>query len=357
MERLSGKEKIILALRDIYAKYGYLRYEVNRFEEYDLYSENKDFLLSNRVITFTDTDGKLLALKPDVTLSIIKNCKDLSQTKKYFYDESVYRISASNDAFKEITQAGLECLGDVDDYQIYEVLTLALESLNSLSKNFVLSVANVDVALAVIDSANLTASSKAKVLRAINAKSISGVKEACEGEGVDKKKISLMCDLIRVYGSYGEVKDKLDRFKVDEKSTVAVEQFLSVLSLVASGEFEDKVKIDFSVVNDINYYNGIVFNGVIEKVASKVLSGGQYDKLMQKMNKGKSAIGFAVYVDLLERLEENEEEKITFVIYDDKTDRKTLIERVNKLNKKSAVRVQKTLPNRDGKIIDLREEK
>ena len=62
------------------------------------------------------------------------------------------------------------------------------------------------------------------------------------------------------------------------------------------------VRVDFSVVGDMGYYNGIVFKGFVEGVPTGVLSGGQYDKLMQKMGRSSSAIGFAVYLDLLERL-------------------------------------------------------
>lgn len=59
-------------LRGLYERYGYRRFKMSKFEEYDLYVRNKDFLVSDRMITFTDARGILMALKPDVTLSIIK---------------------------------------------------------------------------------------------------------------------------------------------------------------------------------------------------------------------------------------------------------------------------------------------
>jgi len=70
---LKNDEKAIFRLRELYSKYGYSRYKVSKFEEYDLYAHNKSFLVSENVLTFTDTDGRLMALKPDVTLSIVKN--------------------------------------------------------------------------------------------------------------------------------------------------------------------------------------------------------------------------------------------------------------------------------------------
>ena len=73
---LKNNERAIFTLREIYKHYGYLPFKMSKFEEYDLYVRNKDFLIGDSVITFNDTNGKLLALKPDVTLSIIKNSTD-----------------------------------------------------------------------------------------------------------------------------------------------------------------------------------------------------------------------------------------------------------------------------------------
>ena len=85
---LSREEKAAFTLRSLYAEYGYSQYKMSKFEEYDLYVRNKDFLVSDNIITFTDTDGKLMALKPDVTLSIIKNGKDNpDRLQKVFYNE------------------------------------------------------------------------------------------------------------------------------------------------------------------------------------------------------------------------------------------------------------------------------
>jgi ATP phosphoribosyltransferase regulatory subunit len=61
------------------------------------------------------------------------------------------------------------------------------------------------------------------------------------------------------------------------------------------------MNLDFSIVNDISYYSGIIFQGYIEGIPEKVLSGGRYDKLLRKFGNRSGAVGFAVYLDLLER--------------------------------------------------------
>ena len=126
---LDNTQKNMLALVNLFARYGYAQYKMSKFEAYDLYSKNKGFLVNDSVITFTDTNGKLMALKPDVTLSIVKNAdKALKGVEKLYYNESVYRVSKHTASFKEIMQVGVECFGEVDDYHISEVLLLAAKS-------------------------------------------------------------------------------------------------------------------------------------------------------------------------------------------------------------------------------------
>ena len=123
---LKPEEQAVFALRKLYQNFGYTPYKMSRFEEYDLYVRNKDFMQSQLVITFADRSGKLLALKPDVTLSIIKNAPDEAGcVQKMYYNESVYRDDPATHTMKEIMQCGLECVGDLGSYEIAEVLLLA----------------------------------------------------------------------------------------------------------------------------------------------------------------------------------------------------------------------------------------
>ncbi len=75
----------------------------------------------------------------------------------------------------------------------------------------------------------------------------------------------------------------------------------------------DMIRVDFSVVSDFNYYNGIVFKGFVEGVPSAVLSGGQYNKLMKKMKHSGDAVGFAVYLDMLDMAPDVKEDEKRFL--------------------------------------------
>ena len=87
---LRPQERISLQLRLLYEQAGFQQYRMGRFEEYGLYQENRRFLSSEQVITFTDLDGRLLALKPDVTLSIAKNARiEPEGCGRVYYSENV----------------------------------------------------------------------------------------------------------------------------------------------------------------------------------------------------------------------------------------------------------------------------
>ena len=297
---LQYEERAIFALRTLYGKYGYSQYKMSKFEEYDLYVRNKDFLISDNVITFTDRNGKLMALKPDVTLSILKNGKDKGgQVQKVYYNENVYRDFG--DGFKEIMQVGLECIGAVSYYDIYETLILAAKSLSLLSEAYVLDISSLAVVEDILSLAKLPKEYFARAFQCIGEKNLHELKALCKEAELAESDIDTVCSLISLYGSPDVVMPKLAQL-LDGKETREFCELQGMVNALRQSDIYDSLRIDFSVVHDINYYNGIVFKGFIEGVPSSVLSGGQYDLLVRKMGREAQAIGFAVYLDKLARL-------------------------------------------------------
>ena len=303
---LSFQEKVIFGLRGLYRSYGYTQYKMSKFEEYDLYANNKDFLISDSVITFTDTNGKLMALKPDVTLSIIKNIKDRTGVQKLFYNENVYRISKNNQSYKEIMQVGLECVGDISAEDIREVIILAAKSLQSISENCVLNVTNLDLLSGVIGQAEGVKA--ADVLKCVEEKNEAGLKKL----DIPEKTRNILSKLIHATGAAEQVLPALIKELEGLCDTVSLQQLAQLVSSIEDAQIRHMLQVDFSVVGDLNYYNGIIFKGFVEGVPSAVLSGGQYDKLMKKMKHSSNAVGFAVYLDMLDMASETpkEEEKV-----------------------------------------------
>ena len=357
---LKYEEKIVFALRALYSKYGYSQYKMNKFEEYDLYVKNKDFLISDSVITFTDTNGKLMALKPDVTLSIVKNSKDIKgYVEKLYYNENVYRVSKGSHSFKEIMQVGLECIGDIDSYCISEVISLAAKSLKEISENAVLSISHLGLLNAILNPLNLSSDLKSQIIKCIEEKNEHELKSLCTQNEIDDNTALLISKLISLYGNAYEVINELKDLDESENYKAAFCEFEKILNLITDENIKAMLQIDFSVVSDAKYYNGIVFKGFIEKIPSSVLSGGQYDSLMKRMNKKSGALGFAVYLDMLDPLKTqiDEFEQDVIILYNENTDPTALKKLTEELiSKGNRVSAQKTIPDKltYRELIDLR---
>lgn len=319
---LTNDEKAVFRLRDLYGKYGYSQYKMSKFEEYDLYVRNKNFLISDHIITFNDHSGKLMALKPDVTLSIVKNTKDVSgYVNKVYYNENVYRVQKGSDSFKEIMQVGLECVGEIDRYCLSEVLSLALESLREISDDFVLDVSHLGILSAVLDTMNVSEEARGKLLHCVGEKNTHGIDAICASESVAAETAAELKALVATYGEPESVIAKLKEVITSENGKTALSELEAVLAAVGTDAKKGSIRIDFSVINDMSYYNGIVFRGFINGVPTGILSGGQYDLLMKKMGKKAGAIGFAVYPDLLNDRETSGAYDVdTLIIYDDSAD-------------------------------------
>lgn len=342
---LGFHERVSFRLRSLYNRYGYSRYKMGKFEEYDLYARNKDFLISDSVITFTDLSGKLMALKPDVTLSIVKNSKDDPQSlQKLYYNENVYRVTKGSHGFKEIMQVGLECLGLIDDYCICEVLSLAERSLQSISEDCVLDISHLGVLSAVMDAVGVPRDQKAPLLKCVGQKNIHELTAICRDSGVTEERIRLLTDLVAISGDPKVVLPKIEAMLSGIIDTAPLKQLLRV---VLAMEDSRVLRFDFSVVDDVRYYDGIVFKGFIRGLPGSVLSGGQYDKLMAKMRRRSGAIGFAVYMDMLERLEHARKayDVDAVLLYDEKADLETIRSQVTRLTAQgSSILVQRNLP-------------
>jgi len=303
---LDESEKIIYELRTLYSRNGFERYRMSKFEEYDLYSRNKDFLVSDSIITFTDTNGKLMALKPDVTLSIIKNNKDRpGGLQKLYYNENVYRVSKGTNSFKEIMQTGLECLGGVDNACISQVLMLAARSLACVSSEFVLEISDLEILSAFVNRIPVTDDKKKEILKCFGEKNAHEISRICREQDAAGEYCEALLELLHLYGSPDDVIEKLRKLCRDadftEKGCIddEVERLVDVITVFRDSPYRNNIIIDFSAVSDMNYYNGIIFRGFISGIPDGVLSGGQYDRLMKKMGRKSAAIGFAVYLDKL----------------------------------------------------------
>ena len=301
LANLQPKERASFALRALYEAAGCRKYHMGRFEEYGLYQANRSFLSSEQVITFTDLDGRLLALKPDVTLSIAKTAQPApGETLRYYYHENVYRPSAESHTFKEISQMGLEMLGAVGEAQVQQAVCLAARSLDALGAEWVLEVSHMGYLFGLFDALGVPDAARAKLLEKLREKNAHELRAAAGAAGLTDAAADILCSVLNLCGSYADTLAKAAALCRNDAMRAAVAELeaLAVPLEKAGGV----IRLDMTLAGEMEYYNGLVFQGYLKALPRPLLKGGRYDLLMQKFTPGAGAIGFAVYLDELDRL-------------------------------------------------------
>ncbi len=290
------EERVGSRLRQLYASYGYAPFKVCKFEPYDFYSANKSFITGDHILTFTDINGKLMALKPDVTLSIVKNYT--SGQKKVYYHENVYRESRNAGEFGEIPQAGIECIGTVDKVQQAEVLSMATQSLAIISDHWLLNIASMKLIGALVGATRAGADKVKALLSCLRKKNRHEIRELTAAED---RNVSLAWETLASFYAPFDGLGELRSISLNAGMHEACDE-ISALAEGFSEEELSHIRIDFSIISDEAYYNGLVFKGYVEGVHTAILSGGRYDNLAGHLGKKAQAVGFAVYLDMLNSL-------------------------------------------------------
>lgn len=356
--KLSKFESALFDMRMLFEQYGYSQYKVSKFESYDLYAKNKAFLVSDNILTFTDTTGHLMALKPDVTLSIVKNTESGKGLSKLYYSENVYRTAQGSQGFKEIMQTGLECVGEVDLYSTAEVLMLAAKSLKAVSEDYILDISHMGFISALVNE-NIPAEYTKELLELISQKNSAQAESLLSEIGVKQEAKSAILTLTSLYMPLSSALDEIKPLIQGEAMQAAFDELKEINSLMKHQGVAN-LYLDFSVINDMRYYNGIIFSGYIKGISDKVLSGGRYDNLLKRMKKDAGAIGFAFYLDTLEQLVDTSADNTVdvLVVYDETVSAEKVINAMENAvsDGKTAKAVKASCIDTDAKeTVDLRE--
>ncbi len=299
---LQPKERASFGLRALYEAAGCRKYHMGQFEEYALYQENQSFLPSRQVITFTDLDGRLLALKPDVTLSIAKSAQPApGETRRFYYSENVYRPAAESHTFKEIAQMGVEFIGKVGEEETARAVALALRSLGWLAESmgpaWRLVAGHMGYLSGLLEALAVPAHARRGILAKLRARNRHELQAAALAAGAGPEGAQALAGLLALSGLADEVLPRAAAACRNGAMRAAVAELRAVLAQAGQD-----VQIDLSLAGEMEYYNGLIFQGYLQGAPRPVLRGGRYDLLARKFTPGAGAVGFAVYLDELDRL-------------------------------------------------------
>ena len=191
-------------------------------------------------------------------------------------------------------------MGNVDTYVTSEIIGLAWKSLNAISDKFVLDISHMGLIIGFLDELNLSPTDYEQMLNFISKKDAHEINTLCNRINISQQTTDKIIKIATCYGGFEQMLPICNELIVNDKTKNAVDELNQLYNILTFMGISDKISLDFSIINDMSYYNGIIFQGFIDGVTGTVLSGGRYDNLLAKMNKSIGAIGFAVYTDMLE---------------------------------------------------------
>ena len=336
IKNMSKKNLVLLNIRKMYDSYGYKKISLPSFEEYDLYNENKDFIDRN-VLTVMSPNGKLLALRPDITLSVAKKVsKDQSlKYSKIYYQENTYNLTKYV-GYEEDEQLGIELIGKESTFLDFEIINLAVKSLDIINKKSMIVLSHAGFISSVFENFDLEYEMKEEILDCINRKNSHDIQKILKrNEHISENVKKLIYKIPELSGNLENIEKELLKYEINDNTKKILSELKQLNSLLMKFYNKSKIVFDFSVVKNLNYYNGIILQGYIEGFPNVILTGGRYDKLFEKFGVDTGAVGFAILTDGLKGYYKDTDKKdFEVLIAYDNSDFEKLVEIVNDFQKK-----------------------
>ena len=336
IKNMSKKDLVLLNIRKMYDSYGYKKISLPSFEEYDLYNENKDFIDRN-VLTVMSPNGKLLALRPDITLSVAKKVsKDQSlKYSKIYYQENTYNLTKYF-GYEEDEQLGIELIGKESTFLDFEIINLAVKSLDIINKKSMIVLSHAGFISSIFENFDLEYEIKEQILDCINRKNSHDIQKILKrNEHISENVKKLIYKIPELSGNLENIEKELLKYEINVNTKKILSELKQLNSLLMKFYKKSKIIFDFSVVKNLNYYNGIILQGYIEGFPNVILTGGRYDKLFEKFGVDTGAVGFAILTDGLKGYYKDTDKKdFEILIAYDNSDFEKLVEIVNDFQKK-----------------------
>ena len=336
IKNMSKKDLVLLNIRKMYDSYGYKKISLPSFEEYDLYNENKDFIDRN-VLTVMSPNGKLLALRPDITLSVAKKVsKDQSlKYSKIYYQENTYNLTKYV-GYEEDEQLGIELIGKESTFLDFEIINLAVKSLDIINKKSMIVLSHAGFISSIFENFDLEHETKEQILDCINRKNSHDIQKILKkNEHISENVKKLIYKIPELSGNLENIEKELLKYEINVNTKKILSELKQLNSLLMKFYKKSKIIFDFSVVKNLNYYNGIILQGYIEGFPNVILTGGRYDKLFEKFGVDTGAVGFAILTDGLKGYYKDTDKKdFEVLIAYDNSDFEKLVEIVNDFQKK-----------------------
>ena len=302
-QEAAEREAITSAVSSAMTAWGYGRVETPVVEEWGTLSVGAGTSLEGDAFRLFDSDGRLLALRPEMTVPIARMAATRLEVsgvpQRLRYVSEVFREQASmRGQSRQFTQAGLELIGEGGAAADAEVITVLAEALSFAGlTEFSIGVGTVSVWQALVERSGMDREWAQALLAAAHDRNIVGIDELARTGGVPAEVREALVAVPRIRGgaeAIAECREVLGRAGVSEALST-MEETWRLLGESARG----RVQADFSVMRSFGYYTGMVLEVYAPGIGLPLGGGGRYDGLLGKFGQSAPAAGFAIGVERL----------------------------------------------------------
>jgi len=271
---------------------------------YDLFEQGMGQREAQRGFRFTDNDGRLLALRPDVTSSVARMAATLLSERprplRFCYAAPVFRQQTQSHAEwrRENTQLGCELIGAGGKAADFEMLRLAAEILSrlNLQSRYCITINNVEIFNGVATQMNLTADAREQLRRLIDTRAAAELRRFLQD--YNEREGYAFSEPTQLTGKR-DVLQMARRLITNKRSVAALKSVDELWTEIESLGLQDAFEIDLGDVSSLDYYTGLSLKIFVHGAGTSVGRGGRYDGLTGNFGRAEPAVGFVLNLDAL----------------------------------------------------------
>ncbi len=260
---------------------------------------------AQRAFRFTDNDGRMLALRPDVTSSVARAAATLlarrARPLRLCYAGHVFRQQPTSSAQwrRESTQLGCEHIGSGQGAPDIEVLAIAAEVLDQLglTGRFTITLNDVGIFNGVAEQLALNPVSRDRMRHLVDIRDVAELRrflvQFTRGE-----EASAFARLVELPGKFDLLAEARELIK-NPRSAEALERLALLWSVVEALGLQDRFEINLGDLWGLDYYTGLTFKIYVEGIGARAGSGGRYDHLTANFGRQEPAVGFVLDLDAI----------------------------------------------------------
>ncbi|MGI6511981.1 MAG: ATP phosphoribosyltransferase regulatory subunit [Catenisphaera adipataccumulans] len=323
LDECTAKKQLQDRIEQVFRSYGYREIETPTLEFYQTYenafADAQGDFDDREMVKVIDQDGKILAMRMDMTVPIARVCASkfskIDPPYRLRYCSSVYKMrQAFAGKRSEVSDCGVELIG-LDSQHDIEVLCCALDTMAAFGlEDYQLEIGNSDFFKQACRTLNLNNVQTKTLADLIDRKSMVELQDYVAGLQISDQASTFFIEL-PMLGGQPDVLNKALAYCFNDELRQEVDSLLHIYDALKELGYADHVTFDLGKVPHLDYYTGIIFEGFVPGVGHSVLSGGRYDQLLNKFGRDLPACGFGVKLDYLTEVMTPEPEPTVTLYY------------------------------------------